>query len=300
MIKILIGGSPCTHWSCAQTKNRETEPSGLGWELFKNYVIALRKYKPDYFLYENNKSMSSAIREQITKELGVGPILINSALVSAQNRERYYWTNIPNVPQPDDRKVYLEDVVQNDIEHTYLPEHRQEYTNYNKSQVDKKTHPITAIQIGMSKQFKCSVNNTGKAFTVRAACPNGILDEDFRIRLFTVVECCRLQTMPDNYCDIASKTQALKGLGNGWTAEVIIHFLKHANIPIDEKIQVLSMYDGIGTGRYCLDKMGYTNVKYFAYEIDKHAMQIALSNYPDIIQCGDAFQVREDCWGNEV
>ena len=83
-MKLLIGGSPCTHWSIAQTKNRETEASGIGWELFLNYRIARDKYQPDYFLYENNKSMSSAIRAQITAELGVEPVLINSALVSAQ------------------------------------------------------------------------------------------------------------------------------------------------------------------------------------------------------------------------
>lgn len=107
-----MGGSPCTHWSIAQTKNRETEPSGLGWELFENYVIGLKKYKPDYFLYENNKSMSPAIREQITKELGVEPILINSALVSAQNRNRLYWTNIPGVSQPEDRGILLKDILE--------------------------------------------------------------------------------------------------------------------------------------------------------------------------------------------
>lgn len=75
-MKLLIGGSPCTHWSIAQTKNRETEASGIGWELFLNYRIARDKYKPDFFLYENNKSMSPAIREQITAELGVEPVLI--------------------------------------------------------------------------------------------------------------------------------------------------------------------------------------------------------------------------------
>lgn len=90
-MKILIGGSPCTRWSIAQTKNRETEASGIGWELFLNYRIARDKYQPDYFLYENNKSMSPAIRAQITAELGVEPVLINSALVSAQNRQRIYW-----------------------------------------------------------------------------------------------------------------------------------------------------------------------------------------------------------------
>ena len=111
-MKLLIGGSPCTHWSIAQTKNRETEASGIGWELFLNYRIARDKYKPDFFLYENNKSMSPAIRAQITAELGVEPVLINSALVSAQNRQRLYWVGKRNpdgtysqvcVKQPEDR-----------------------------------------------------------------------------------------------------------------------------------------------------------------------------------------------------
>ena len=114
-MKLLIGGSPCTHWSIAQTKNRETEPEGLGWELFKNYLIALEKFKPDFFLYENNKSMAPAIRAQITRELGVEPILINSALVSAQNRQRLYWTNIPGVEQPEDLGILLRDILESGL-----------------------------------------------------------------------------------------------------------------------------------------------------------------------------------------
>lgn len=115
MIRLLIGGTPCTHWSIAQTKNRETTAEGVGWELFKNYLIALEKYKPDYFLYENNKSMSTAIREQITQELGVEPIMINSALVSAQSRQRLYWTNIPGVDQPGDRGILLRDILESGV-----------------------------------------------------------------------------------------------------------------------------------------------------------------------------------------
>ena len=114
-MKILLGGSPCTHWSIARTKNRETKPEGLGWELFLNYRIALDKYRPRYFLYENNKSMSTAIRERITEELGVEPILINSALVSAQNRQRLYWTNIPGVEQPEDRGILLRDILESGV-----------------------------------------------------------------------------------------------------------------------------------------------------------------------------------------
>lgn len=106
------------------------------------------------------------------------------------------------------------------------------------------------------------------------------------------------RTKPDDYCRAVSASQGYKGLGNGWTAEVIIHILNGAmkDVPRDEKIVVLSMYDGIGTGRYCLDKMGFTNVEYYASEIDKYAMQIAKSNYPDIRYIGDAFQVRDENW----
>lgn len=123
-MKLLIGGSPCTHWSIAQTKNRETEASGIGWELFLNYRIARDKYKPDYFLYENNKSMSPTIRAQITAELGVEPVLINSALVSAQNRQRLYWVGKRNpdgtysqvpVEQPEDRGLLLRDILETGI-----------------------------------------------------------------------------------------------------------------------------------------------------------------------------------------
>lgn len=128
--------------------------------------------------------------------------------------------------------------------------------------------------------------------------PIKLADGFYIIRKLTVTECCRLQTMPDDYCRAVSNSQAYKGLGNGWTAEVIIHILNGAlkDAPKDEEIVVLSMYDGIGTGRYCLDKMGFTNVKYYASEIDKFAMRVAMSNYPDIVQCGDAFQVRQPDW----
>lgn len=123
-MKLLIGGSPCTHWSIAQTKNRETEASGIGWELFLNYRIARDKYQPDFFLYENNKSMSPAIRAQITAELGVEPVLINSALVSAQNRQRLYWVGRRNpdgtysqvaVEQPVDRGILLRDILESGV-----------------------------------------------------------------------------------------------------------------------------------------------------------------------------------------
>ena len=119
-VDFLIGGSPCTYWSIAQTKNRETVASGMGWELFSQYVRALHEANPKYFIYENNKSMSKAIRASIDKAFGFEAVLINSALVSAQNRQRLYWVgkrntdgtySKVNVEQPADRGILLKDVL---------------------------------------------------------------------------------------------------------------------------------------------------------------------------------------------
>lgn len=120
----LVGGSPCTYWSIAQTKNRETVASGMGWELFSQYVRALHEAKPKYFIYENNKSMSKQIRASIDKAFGFEAVLINSALVSAQNRQRLYWVgkrnedgsySKVNVEQPADRGILLKDVLDNAV-----------------------------------------------------------------------------------------------------------------------------------------------------------------------------------------
>lgn len=119
-VDFLVGGSPCTYWSIAQTKNRETVASGMGWELFSQYVRALREAKPRYFIYENNKSMSKQIRASIDEAFGFEAVLINSALVSAQNRQRLYWVGKRNadgtyskvdVEQPEDRGILLKDVL---------------------------------------------------------------------------------------------------------------------------------------------------------------------------------------------
>lgn len=120
-IDYLIGGSPCTYWSIAQSPDkRETTAEGIGWELFSQYVRALREAKPDFFIYENNKSMSNEIRQSITETFGFEPICINSALVSAQNRQRLYWVGRRNedgtyskvdVQQPKDRGILLKDIL---------------------------------------------------------------------------------------------------------------------------------------------------------------------------------------------
>lgn len=397
MIKLLIGGSPCTYWSIAQKNNRETEASGIGWELFKNYLIAKEKFKPDYFLYENNVSAAKAIKDQIKEELRVWDgtmfmddsgsryIEINSALVSAQNRQRFYVHNCGEVQLPVDRNIFLSDILESGeslscnkksyclttrcngaIPEDTLSKNRHEMVaekvifqrghGYNAGGIKHKKAPtLTAngsyvennlilepisktksrcVTAGYSNKgtqhiiesffsnnpnkqtFDCVVSKNdicgtnariyhvkkgeveikGKYYSVK------LPDGDYYFRKLSVTECARLQTMPDNYCEAVSNSQAYKALGNGWTAEVIIHILSNAlkNVPKDEELVVLSMYDGIATRRYCLEKMGFTNVKYIAYEIDKYPIKIAMSNYPDIIEMGDAFQVRNDDWETKI
>lgn len=118
---MLIGGSPCTYWSIAQSADkRETTASGVGWELFSQYVRALHEAKPKYFVYENNKSMSNEIRLSISGAFGFEPVCINSVLVSAQNRQRLYWVGQRaadgtyckvDVQQPQDKGILLKDVL---------------------------------------------------------------------------------------------------------------------------------------------------------------------------------------------
>lgn len=320
MIKLLIGGSPCTFWSIAQKNGRETEAKGMGWELFKNYLIAKEKFNPDFFLYENNKSAAQAIKDQIARKLGTDLMHINSAQVSAQNRQRFYafnWT----VEPPEDRGILLRDVLETrPREHLYELQtvgigYRGRWDSgkwikrYESNELPK-ANAITTAQTDSMVAEPINIGDSGKSkgniFEVR----NGIInvkgkqypiklpDGDYIIRKLTPTECERLQTLPDGYTEGVSNAQRYKALANGWTAEVIIHILNGAlkDVPRNEEIVVLSMYDGIATGRYCLGKMGFTNVRYYAYEIDKYAKEIALRNYPDIIQCGDAFDLRHPDW----
>ena len=257
MKKLLIGGSPCTKWSIAQ-KNREITASGEGWELFYNFLIMKEKFQPDFFLYENNYSAAKAIKDQIARELNAPIVRINSNLVSAQNRDRFYVFNweYKNII---DRNIKLQDIL--------------EYGNTEREK---------------SKTVRIGGRNSGWGNKHEWDMPN-------KDRTYTIKELHRLQTLPDDYCKAGNITTQYKALGNGWTAEIIIELLKMGlTFPKDEELIVVSMYDGIGTGRYCLDKIGFTNIKYYSFEIDKKIMAIANDNYPDIIQMGDAFQIRKD------
>lgn len=304
MIKLLIGGSPCTYWSIAKQKNRETKPSGIGWEFFENYLIAKEKFKPDFFLYENNKSASQEIKNEIKKRLKVGEsdaryVEINSALVSAQNRYRFYVHNCGEVEQPADRRIFMNDVLD---DKDFYPYNGGKFIRI-KDDLEKNYNRSWQIGVtGKSGGQAVRVYDLkGKSVTIKSragggGAKTGLYLTTNGVKALSVSGAAKMQTMPSDYTKCVKDNIGISALGNGWTAEVIIHILNGAlkDMPRDENLVVLSMYDGIGTGRYCLDKMGFKNVEYHAFEIDKYAIKVSMSNYPDIIQHGDAYQVRKD------
>lgn len=432
-----------------------------------NYRIARDKYHPDYFLYENNKSMSPAIRAQITAELGVEPVLINSALVSAQNRQRLYWVgkrepdgtySQVRVEQPEDKGILLRDILESGVcwrekgyaltasNHSATAEDMiarrqrngaaepirigtiendakkqdfdsQQYRVYSpdgksvtlcgngggvgaktglyavpvpvnetvegKAQclratyykdgirnmvgntVDRKTcvaipvcdgaatglyavpapveyEPLHSCDVVITDQnIRCTYKDrsrTAQGYTVTfddMKAPSVIAghahkmkiieratgketpvyevrggfitikgkqyhiklaDGFYIIRKLTVTECKRLQTVPDTYTFPVSDTQAYKMLGNGWTVDVIAHIMSHFDGLTEEPVEVLSMYDGMSCGHIALDKLGVDVTAYYATEIDKYAVQTTQHNFPETVQLGDAFQVRDEEW----
>ena len=299
MKKILIGGSPCTYWSVAQKPGaRETEAQGLGWELFKNYLIALEKFKPDFFLYENNESASKAIQSEIEKSLKVKLLHLDSALVSAQKRQRIYGTNIQGIEVPKDRGLKVKDILVPGFKRENLI---SEVGFNGKDDTENNNRIVRIGTIGKGGQGERVYSINGKSCTLSAngggrGAKTGLYLVEGQVRKLNIIEAERLQTLPDNYTKAIKEGQRYKAVGNGWTAEMIIHILSYMNIPKEEPLVVLSLYDGIATGRYCLEKLGYKNIKYYAYEIEESPIKCALDNYPDIIQCGDAFKVREDDW----
>lgn len=238
-VDLLLGGSPCQGFSRAG--------KGLDWadprsQLFFWYVHALRFHKPKYFLFEN-VMMKKEIKDAISYELGVEPIIINSALVSAQSRKRLYWTNISNVDQPEDKGIYLKDI----IEDGYVDRDKSYCVSGNVARPTLKMYlksrrgqivfnSLRCIQTGVADLkgydiVKRTYDIEGKSPTLTSM-GGGHREPKITIgkeswRKLTPLECERLQTVPDNYTNHVSNTQRYKMLGNGWTIDVIAHILKH-------------------------------------------------------------------------
>jgi len=216
-IDLLIGGSPCQGFSYAGKRLNFEDPRS---KLFFEYVRLLEECRPKYFLLENVR-MPKEWQEIISSYLDIDPIEINSSLVSAQNRRRLYWTNIPDIKQPEDKNIYWKDVQENHAENVYYLTPKMEFwitkddkrffkhKIYHKSLKEKMQMLEASHHKGISNQRNFTINDFGKR------------------RYISVLECERLQTVPDNYTKGVSNTQRYKMLGNGWTVDVIAHIFKN-------------------------------------------------------------------------
>jgi len=223
-VDLLLGGSPCQGFSFAGKQlNFEDSRSKLFFEFSKT----LHNLKPKYFLLENVK-MKREFQDVISKHLQVEPIQINSSLVSAQNRSRLYWTNIPFVLQPKDKNICIRDIINDG--HDWPDEQRN--CNIGDIKVIKNIYPKKGQNgnvysvYGKSKTLSAGIGVVGRGIGSSNA-PKISCKNDNGWRRMTVLECERLQTIPDDYTKGTSDTQRYKMLGNAWTVDIIAHILQN-------------------------------------------------------------------------
>lgn len=240
-IDMIIGGSPCQDLSIAK-QNREGlkgERSKLFWE----YIKALQIIKPKYFLLENVASMKDDDRDAITEVLkqiysDINFIEINSSLVSAQYRRRYYWTNIPIQNLPDDRHILVKDILEYEANKRYK---NYTYVDYwvdeNEMTTPKYNEPyrignLSGVGTGQANRVyseygkSVCINANGGGTGGKTGLYRIETDDGFVVRKLSPRECCRLQTYDERCFDLItdlSETKWYQVFGNGWTVDVISH-----------------------------------------------------------------------------
>jgi len=238
-IDLLIGGSPCQGFSFAGKQLNFDDPRS---KLFFEFVRLKEELQPKYFLLENVR-MKKESQDIISEYMGCQPVLINSSLVSAQNRQRLYWTNIP-FEVPKDKGIVMSEILEagfTDRDKAYCIDANYFRGGNLKQYFDKSRRQLVfnrCIQAGEAdiKGFdikKRVYSPKGKAPTLTAGGgghnePKVIVDE-LTWRKLTPLECERLQTVPDNYTNHVSNTQRYKMLGNGWTVDVISSIFEGLN-----------------------------------------------------------------------
>jgi|TARA_R110000787_G_scaffold79952_2_gene174404 DNA (cytosine-5)-methyltransferase 3A len=264
-IDLIIGGSPCQGFSRAGKGLNFEDPRS---KLFFEFVRLIKECKPKYFMLENVK-MNKESRDIISEYLGVEPIYIDSALLSAQTRKRYYWTNIPNISEPIDKGIILKDIIQTTEELKGSEVDERMVTNKGKAycltarysgatwwnsiersqrtmiriedkvcfpEATKKGYVAAGIGQGIDIQYPNSQTRRGRLLKEKSHCiqagsvNQGIINEKYNWRKLTPIECERLQTVPDNYTEGVSNSQRYKMLGNGWTVKVIEHVLTNMDV----------------------------------------------------------------------
>ena len=252
-IDLMIGGSPCQGFSFAGKMLNFDDPRS---RLFFEFVRLLKDVRPKYFLLENVK-MKKSFQDIITEHVGEEPIEINSSLVSAQFRRRLYWTNIPNIIQPEDKNITINDILEDNIggEKVIFNENGiWESTAKNKKKIIlnediippytiletrteegklerkrlRKLYGIDTTPRGIQhKMYIAHPNNKCNCITTIKSELDKVVDRQYNYRYLTSRELERLQTLPDDYTSIVSESQRRKMIGNGWTVDVIVHILKN-------------------------------------------------------------------------
>jgi len=262
-VDLIMAGSPCQGFSFAGKQLAFDDPRSA---LFFEFIKLLKAIKPKYFLLENvrmKKEFLNIISQEVSKcypeiAFGIDPIFINSDLVSAQSRQRYYWTNIPNIQQPEDRDIKLKDIILEDGEEPLLSniyggfKEKKPRVHFNKSvtirtasgggHIPSLIHSEKALAYMNRKtkdgrthwDFKHhsdTANDKSSCITANLykGVPYNVLVDNGCIRKLHPIECERLQTVPDNYTEGVSNTRRYHMLGNGMTVEVIKHILKYIN-----------------------------------------------------------------------
>lgn len=220
-MKLLLSGTPCKSLSCTNTTNYKQGLDGSS-KLFWDFVRIKKYIKPKYFLYENVASMKDIDRDKITSALEIDPVMIDSNLFSAQNRKRYYWTNIPILELPKENRLVLKDIMLDNAHEKFYYDKPFEFHGWDKSHIatlDVKCHNIGKRITNPNMKCVTLTAVTG-GYQEKKTLDNG------RCRKLTPLEYERLQTLPDNYTEGVSNSKRYCGCGDGWTVDVIAHILK--------------------------------------------------------------------------
>lgn len=204
-IDLIIGGSPCQSFSTSGNRLDFNDPRG---KLFFKYIECLNHYRPDWFIFENISTLTKNTNDVISCSLNTNPVEIDSSLVSAQRRKRFYWTNIPNIMRPKDRNIHINSILQ---ENEYA-------VRYSKKRgfggMLDKSFPLQASDWRAGS----TLNRNQDQVAI-------ISSENNTYRRLTPIECELLQTIPINYTDNVSKSQRYKLIGNAFTVDIIVHLL---------------------------------------------------------------------------
>jgi site-specific DNA-cytosine methylase len=222
-IDLLIGGSPCQGFSFSGKQLNFHDPRS---KLFFEYVRILeecRKLNPDIKFLLENVVMKKEYEVVISESLQVQPILINSNLVSAQNRKRLYWTNIEGITLPEDKYVFWGDIREHGVDKRFY------YTAGGLDWIRRHGERKKKTLAIWKNREKCQMIEASHYKNYSAQRFFGVEDVD-GLRYITPVECERAQTIPDGYTDCVSNTQRYKSIGNGWTVDVIVHILNNLKV----------------------------------------------------------------------